>query len=238
MWKTLKFPRCFEVYAALNEEADKGLVWMFDTSLESGRTIILERPKAKKWHLFKRRVYCTYRAMDHNFVVRYNEQKHTRKIDPDDSWLCSPAVAYKKDSDRKKLESIIVINEWYRNALGGLIRGKRVRLVVRKPWCPPWANLRATCHHPDPGVRVATRLGVLGTWLGIIGLLFALEEPLKDQLKCYSTHPMLIAVVMPAVIIGILCYIAARGVDGKVEKNLNKDVCRDLIPGNKGACER
>ena len=37
------------------------------------------------------------------------------------------------------------------------------------------ARLRGACHHPEMGVRVGTRLGVLGVWLGV----GAIVEPIS-----------------------------------------------------------
>jgi hypothetical protein len=71
----------------------------------------------------------------------------------------------------------LVMGEWYRDALSIAAttqsnnRTGAVPLVVKKVRCWGWRSLRSACHHPDPVVRLATRLGVLGTWLGLVALV-------------------------------------------------------------------
>lgn len=205
---TMGIPCLFKVYAARSEDADKGLVWLYDEDFTSAQTIILKNRKKKKWLVFNRTVHCTYRELDHNFIVEYNERKHTRKIDPCDLWLCYPKSAY-KEADQQKLKGFLVISEWYRNALGGFKTGEGpVELVIKKPWLSPWANLRAACQHPEPGVRVATRVAILGTWLGIVGVLFALPDDWKNCYLEYTGHSLL----WTFLILAVLCFVAGRGV--------------------------
>lgn len=205
---TMGIPCLFKVYAARSEDADKGLVWLYDEDFTSAQTIILRIRKRKKLHLLSRSVHCTYRELDHNFVVEYNERKHTRKIDPCDLWLCYPKSAY-QDVDQERLKGIIVISEWCRNALG-VSKGRDgpIELIIKKPLISSWASLRATCQHPDPGVRVATRVAILGTWLGIVGVLFALPDDWKNCYLAYTGHSLL----WTFLVLALFCYFAGRGV--------------------------
>ncbi len=145
----------YSVYAALHDESDKGWVW----SKKEGtltRTIVLLKNREKK-----RSVYCEYRELDHHFVNQYNDE--FRAFDPKYSLPTNPA----------QWKDIIIIGGWYRDALGHIKQQSTIDLEIVKPLLSSWAGLRAACQHPDPGVRVATRLAVIGTWLGVIGLLFA-----------------------------------------------------------------
>jgi len=145
----------YSVYAALHDESDKGWAWSKRRGILT-RTIVLLKNKSTR-----RSVYCEYREMDHNFVNRYN--KAHESFDP----------KYSLPTNPKQWEDLLVINGWYRDALGRIKAQTAVDLEIVKPSFSPWAALRAACQHPDPGVRVATRLAVMGTWLGLLGLLFA-----------------------------------------------------------------
>jgi hypothetical protein len=143
------------VYGAQHDESDKGWVW----SKKEGtltRTIVLLKNREKK-----RSVYCEYSELDHSFVNQYNDEY--KKFDPQYSLPTNP----------ERWKDIIIIGAWYRDALGHIKQQSTIELDVAKPLLSSWAGLRAACQHPDPGVRVATRLAVIGTWLGVIGLLFA-----------------------------------------------------------------
>lgn len=146
----------YSLYAALHDETDKGWVWSRNDATLT-RTIVLLKNKASK-----RSVYCEYRELDHSFVNRYNDAH--RAFDPKYSLPTNPA----------KWQSVLVLSGWYRDALGRLKSQTTVDLAIVKPSLSSWAALRAACQHPDPGVRVSTRLAVIGTWLGLVGLLFAI----------------------------------------------------------------
>lgn len=146
----------YSLYAGLNDDTDKGWFW----SRKDGtltRTIVLLRNRASK-----RSVYCEYRELDQNFVKRYNHAH--QDFDPKYSLPTNPA----------RWHNVLVLSGWYRDALGRLRSQTNVDLEIVEPSLQSWAALRAACQHPDPGVRVATRLAVIGTWLGLVGLLFAI----------------------------------------------------------------
>jgi hypothetical protein len=145
----------YSVYAALHDESDKGWVWSKRGDILTRTIVLLKNTRAR------RSVYCEYREMDHNFVNRYNEAH--KSFDP----------KYSLPTNPKQWENLLVISGWYRDALGRIKSQTTVDLEIVKPSFSSWAALRAACQHPDPGVRVATRLAVIGTWLGLVGLLFA-----------------------------------------------------------------
>ena len=141
------------IRAGLHDETNEGWVW---TSDQPSRTVVrITGPDSR------RKIYCVARQIDKNFLNIYN-QSNRIFID-----------------EKNKLPTV-VMGQWYRDALGGFDttneekdRGP-VKLTIesygggiRRLWAP----LVASSQHPDISVRLGTRLGVLGTWLGIIGIL-------------------------------------------------------------------
>jgi hypothetical protein len=164
----------YRVFSALHEETDKGWVWTLLEEAEgfASRTTI-------KISLGRRSVYCEYRSIDENFVRLYDGRDNTRCI-----YFKTKDQAKHGDpvGDLASLRDAIIISDWYRKKLGGFgttngESGQRQALEISKPRWPFWADLRAACQHPEPGVRVATRVAILGVWLGVTGLLVALPEP-------------------------------------------------------------
>lgn len=152
----------YKVYAALHEETDKGWVWLKVANGVPRTTIKLTNAEKS------RTAYCEYRELDERFVKRYNKDaEHCKLPKTPEDW-----------------EQVIVISDWYRRALGGLELQTKVDLQTYKPLCFFWADMRAACHHPEPGVRVATRLAVFGTWLGLSAFLFAVQADYQWP-SCY-----------------------------------------------------
>ncbi len=169
--------KTYTIFAALSDETNEGWVWFRSPSLPT-RTIVKIYCRATN-----RTVFCESRKIDPNFVKQHNDRPHTAKI----ASTCEP----------------LVISEWYRNALGGFATKSGVELEITQPRIPVWRDLRVSCHHPQIAVRLATRLGVLGTWLGNVGLTAALLD-----LKSCLGGLLLIAVAVIGAAIG---FIACRG---------------------------
>ncbi len=153
------------IRAALHDETNEGWIWTWD---QRSRTVVrIIGPDGL------RKIYCVTRRIDQNFLNTYNQSKQekTRLNDEDKT--------SRIDIDGKKKLPTVVMGQWYRDALGGFkttdendIDG-RVELDI-KPigrYCRWWGSLQAAAHHPDIVVRLGVRLGVLGAWLGIIGIL-------------------------------------------------------------------
>lgn len=145
------------VRAALAEETNDGWVWICGPSVKDldSRTVVkIKRPKVC------RGVYTEVRKIDCNFLRQYNDSSHTISVD------CE--------------RDTIVMAEWYRRALA--IRDTtnrdnekgRVPLIVKEARLLGWRSLRTACHHPDPVVRLGTRLGILGAWLGLLSVWLGL----------------------------------------------------------------
>lgn len=113
-------------------------------------------------------VYCEARLLDDNFVHFYNSKPHTKKI------------------DATNFKDVLVIGDWYRQALGIPRTRMEVAIEVRQPSNPFWPALRAGSQHPDPTVRLANRLGLLGTWLGLVGLAGVIEPSIKAARNAIS----------------------------------------------------
>ncbi len=141
------------IRAALREEMSNGWVWL--DGFQSRTVIRIKNLKTG------RSVICQARELDDNFIKHYNLSSNRHNINMDDS--------------------TIVMSGWYRDALGipgtkeADNRTGRVTLTVCcYEWI--WGQLRAACHHPDIVVRLGTRLGVLGAWLGLLGVALSLVQ--------------------------------------------------------------
>jgi hypothetical protein len=145
----------YRIFAALREEATSGWVWLATPRVEAHRLIKVRKPRDKKSPIT---IYCEGRRLDRNFIDFYNSQPHTHKI------------------DAENCDDVLVVGDWYREALGVPGTKITVDLEIEQQKNPMWAALKAGSQHPDPTVRLANRLGLLGTWLGLLGLAGAIEE--------------------------------------------------------------
>jgi hypothetical protein len=160
----------YEIYAAFSDEANDGWIWQ---ARYSTRTIVTI---SRKHNGCKLKVFCAVRQFDPNFIHRYNDGAYARK----DNETHSRGQRYKIDNEAISL----VMNEWYRKHCLGMAATEHrpnglVSLDIREAkrgWFPgTWfPGIRAACQQPDLAIRLGTRLGVLGGWLGVSGLLFGL----------------------------------------------------------------
>ena len=67
-------------------------------------------------------------------------------------------------------QTALVINGWYRAALGDLSTQSEVSLNI-KPSNSWWGKFKACTDHPQIIVRVAAWLGAIGLFLGVVGLV-------------------------------------------------------------------
>lgn len=173
----------YTIFAALSDQTNEGWVWFSNPPLHTRTIVRVHHPKTG------RVVFCESRKIDPNFLTQYKQQKQ----------------------GIEKPDEALVISEWYRDALGGFpttkMSGDQVKLDITPAQIPGWRSLRASCHHPDNAVRVGTRLGVLGTWLGLVSLVPALLELANLNSGCRVSSLITVAVV--GAIVGSL---ACRGV--------------------------
>jgi hypothetical protein len=103
----------------------------------------------------------------------------------------------------------MVIGAWYRQALGmpytSFQNKLDVSLTIRPQRSETWGALRAACHHPDIVARIGTRLGILGAWLGIVGIAAPILD-LFDMSKCAKV----VSLMAVATVAGLIAWIAGR----------------------------
>jgi hypothetical protein len=174
----------YVIRAALAEESNEGWVWMAKPSRAIVRISHPDGRRSVYWQGRDRR--------DGNFIRRYNEPPRRKIVYPDET---------------------IVMGRWYRDALGILgttaanqVDG-RADLIVKEPNRWGWGGIRSACHHPDAYVRLATRLGVLGAWLGVFGFMAPVANLLVERDKPVNDY----LVVAVAVITGALGLLVCRG---------------------------
>jgi hypothetical protein len=183
--------RPYRIFAAVSDEASEGWIWFKDPSFPTRTIVKVRNPKTG------RIVFCESRQIDANFVEGYNERPHTQNIEDN--------------------AEALVISAWYRDALGGFETTCQSKKQVELDITPArirvefgvWGSLRAACHQPNIAVRVGTRLGVLGAWLGLVALVPALLELIGLKAGCRVSSLILIAVAVGFAIPG---YLVCRGV--------------------------
>jgi len=137
-----------KIYAALDEDAQQGWVWLQDTKLKPRGVVKITNPSTGK------SIHCEALQIDKNFLERYNKK---------------PRVPIKAPA------SALVMGAWYRANLGGLVPQTDVPLKITSCWS--WlAQFKACTDHPQVVVRLAAWLGALGLLLGIIGLLIGIAS--------------------------------------------------------------
>lgn len=132
-----------KLFAALREDTQQGWVWLQDSSLPARSTVKITNPANGNV------VYCEALQIDKNFLCAYNQSPRINIDNP------QPAL---------------VINGWYRAALGGLLTQSEVSLSIRPSNCW-WGKFKSCIDHPQIIVRVAAWLGVIGLFLGVVGLI-------------------------------------------------------------------
>lgn len=140
----------FRVHTALHEESSSGWIWASRPELRARGVVRITN------HANRRSIHCEYREIDTFFLKRFNRGK------PDEA------------SEMKMQENPIVISWWYRAALGILEIGKDVDLDLTPERLKLIGVIRAGSQHPDVITRLATRLGVLGVWLGVTSIVVSL----------------------------------------------------------------
>ncbi len=135
-----------KIFAARDEDAHQGWVWLQEASLPARSVIKISNPQTGK------SVYCEAMQIDTNFLTQYNQ-----------------APRFTIDEPSKAL----VIGAWYRAGLGGIQSQTEASLNVSacNSW---WGRFKACTGHPQVVVRLATWLGGIGLALGIAGLILGI----------------------------------------------------------------
>jgi len=157
------------IRVGLRDQSNDGWVWICGPTANQlklkPRTVIKVRPVGRRCA-----VYTEVRTIDPNFCDDYNDDPKKRRT----------AIDCAKDT--------IVMAEWYRNGLGipksGPNDTPKSKLSIKKARLWGLRSLHAACHHPDPAVRLGTRLGMLGVWLGVL----ALADPALKVYEHFAPH--------------------------------------------------
>lgn len=131
-----------KLFAARDEDAHQGWVWLQDPTLPPRAVICITNPSNSL------SIYCEALQMDYNFLSSYNTSPRLHITDPQQS---------------------LVISAWYRASLGGLTTQSDVPLEIKA--CNSWVGKFYACiHHPQIVVRLAAWLGGISIVLGLVGL--------------------------------------------------------------------
>lgn len=133
--------RPMKLFASLREDTQQGWIWLQNPTLPARSVIRIKNPDNGKV------VYCEALQIDNNFLAAYNQQPRFT--------ISAPQEA-------------LVINGWYRAALGGVSTQSDVQLSI-KPCNSWWGKFKACTHHPQTVVRVAAWLGLISVILGLLG---------------------------------------------------------------------
>jgi hypothetical protein len=164
------------IRAALHDETSEGWVWTWD---QPSRTVVrITGPDGM------RKIYCVARRIDPNFLNIYNQSPQEKER------LEKEGKKHRLDLDLETKPPTVVMSQWYRDALGGFdtTTGEENRGPVKLKIEPYRGGVQsilgplfAASQHPDVSVRLGTRLGVLGAWLGLIGISPIFLELLTDN---------------------------------------------------------
>jgi len=132
----------YKIYASLKQDMNEGWVWVTNPTINNRCIVRISNRDTNKT------VYCEAMSIDHNYREAY-KNGWTETINPG--------------------ESVITMNQWYRNKLGIDSTGSYASLMV-SPETHLLARFRSCIDHPQVVVRLATWLGLVSVVLGIIGV--------------------------------------------------------------------
>lgn len=203
----------YAVFVARDEESNAGWVWVRDSQARRRGAVKITNLEGYL------STYCELRTIDSRFRDKYYEKRRsgTVRVGGSATGNFRDFAVQEVDGDLSgrarrlplpKDGPIIVIGEWYRNHLGipdsTHRTKKKARLVIEPQAVPVWAELRVAAHHPDPMVRLATRLGVLGAWLGVLGITDPVLKVLEPEVKPGMEAYIMLAVALAAAFIGVV----------------------------------
>lgn len=133
----------YKVLASRDTEMNEGWVWI-SNDIFRPRSVIKIKNKINE-----KTVYCEHLKIDENFITSYNSLGKKEKINRD--------------------EKTIVISQWYREKLGGIITKERHDLQITSS-NGLWGRVRACQYHPQLVVRLSINLAILSVVLGILSV--------------------------------------------------------------------
>jgi hypothetical protein len=137
-----------EIFAARDEDAHQGWVWIQDPALPPRCVVKITNSATRK------SIHCEALQIDSSFLKGYNQSPRFHITNPQDA---------------------LVVGAWYRAGLGGISTQAVSSLEVRarNSWL---GKFRACIDHPQVVVRLAAWLGGIGLVLGVIGLLLGIAS--------------------------------------------------------------
>lgn len=135
-----------KIFAAREDDAHQGWVWLQRSSLSARSVIKINNPQNGKY------IYCEALQIDENFLQNYNLPPRIKIAHPSNA---------------------LVIGAWYRAGLGGIQTQDDLPLeiVENNSW---WGQFKACADHPQVVVRMSAWLGGIGFALGVIGLVLGI----------------------------------------------------------------
>ncbi|WP_347888404.1 hypothetical protein ABHF54_00120 [Nitrosomonas europaea] len=134
-----------KIFAALYEDTQQGWVWLQDPAFPPRSIVKIKNLENGKV------IYCEALQIDSNFLATYNQYPRLK--------ICIP-------------QKTLVINYWYRAALGGISTQSDIQLNI-KPCNSCWGKFRACTQHPQIVVRVAVWLGFISVISGLLSIIFS-----------------------------------------------------------------
>lgn len=134
-----------KIYAAREEDAHQGWVWLQRPDLPPRGVVCIVNPANKA------KVHCEALQIERNFLDNYNQAPRWTISDPG---------------------SALVIGEWFRAKLGIKTQeDTQLQILPCRTW---WGQFKACTDHPQVVVRVAAWLGFVGLVLGLVGLVLGI----------------------------------------------------------------
>ena len=136
----------YKVFAALHDDANQGWIWMpEEKGFKSRDYITLKLPTTG------RKITCTCRLIDDNFLTYYNQPPRINIQEPN---------------------SALVISAYYRDMLDGLKTNESYDFEINKVWKFNYARkVKAILQHPDNGIKIAAWLAIISIIVSLIGAI-------------------------------------------------------------------
>lgn len=139
----------YKILAALKSDTNDGWIWITHPLDIPSRSIVQVKNQANR-----KSIFCEALMIEDNYRRDYSSG----------STIKMP-----------KTESIVTMNSWYRNKLGISKTNLNYDLKI-KPANHLYGKLRSIIQHPQIVVRVASWLGIISLFLGILGVLLSLKN--------------------------------------------------------------
>lgn len=136
-----------KIYAALSEDINNGWVWLPESIVAARNVVKISNPSSRK------KIYCEALSIGPNFKKRYDQKAGCQIEDPS----CA-----------------IIINEWYRHKLG-IFETQAIEDLDISTFDNILGKIWASLDHPQNVVRLASLLGILSAFLGIVGIWLAIK---------------------------------------------------------------